>query len=55
MATENEESKVAAAQTLWDSYGEGATTLIDLRVGDALESLKEGVSNVDMLVLDSKY
>ena len=55
VATENEKSKAAAARTLWECYCEGASTLIDLRVGDVLETLKEEVSDVEMLLLDSKH
>lgn len=52
IATEKEPQKAAIAQGYWKECGiEGH---IDLRVGDLLETLKNNVPEVDLLLLDSK-
>ena len=52
IATEKEPPKAAIAQGYWKECG--VEEHIDLRVGDLLETLKDGVPEVDLLLLDSK-
>lgn len=55
IATENEEQKAATARKYWAQCGEAVEREIDLRVGDLLETLKDGLPEVDVLLLDSKF
>lgn len=52
IATEKEPQKAAIAQNYWKECG--VEEHIDLRVGDLLETLKEDVPEVDLLLLDSE-
>jgi predicted O-methyltransferase YrrM len=52
IATEKEPEKAAIAKKYWKQCG-GVEEHIDLRVGDLLETLKEDVPQVDLLLLDS--
>jgi predicted O-methyltransferase YrrM len=54
IATEKEPQKAAAAKKYWKQCGEVVEKQIDLRVGDLLETLKEHLPEVDLLLLDSK-
>ena len=54
IATEKEARKVEAARAYWRQCGEVVEEQIELREGDLLETLREGVSRVDLLLLDSK-
>jgi predicted O-methyltransferase YrrM len=54
IATEKEPQKAAKAREYWREAGEEVLRHIDLREGDLLETLREGVEDVDMLLLDSK-
>ena len=54
IATEKEAEKAARAKEHWREAGAGVKERIDLRVGDILETLKEGVEEIDLLLLDSK-
>ena len=55
IATEKEPSKAAAARSYWKQCGELVEKQIDLREGDLLETLKQDVPVVDLLLLDSKF
>ncbi|KAJ7627641.1 S-adenosyl-L-methionine-dependent methyltransferase [Mycena polygramma] len=52
IATEHEAGKAERAKAYWRECGESVEGVIDLRVGDILETLKEGVRDVDFLLLD---
>ncbi|PVH79583.1 hypothetical protein DL98DRAFT_516016 [Cadophora sp. DSE1049] len=52
IATEKEKSKAEVARRHWAEAGEEVESLIELREGDLLETLKEGVEGVDLLLLD---
>ncbi|KAL3460606.1 S-adenosyl-L-methionine-dependent methyltransferase [Aspergillus heterothallicus] len=52
IATEKEESKASVAREYWKQCGDVVEKEIDLRVGDLLETLKEGLPVVDLLLLD---
>jgi predicted O-methyltransferase YrrM len=52
IATEKEPQKVAIAQGYWRECG--VAEHIDIRVGDLLETLKQDVPEVDLLLLDSE-
>lgn len=54
IATEKEPQKADAARKYWKQCGEVVEKEIDLRVGDLLETLKQDVPEVDLLLLDSK-
>lgn len=54
IATEKEPRKVEAARKYWKQCGEVVEKEIDLRVGDLLETLKQDVPEVDLVLLDSK-
>lgn len=54
VATENEPAKAARARSTWQEAGEGIADYIDLREGDLLETLKQDLPTVDLLLLDSK-
>jgi len=55
IATEHEPEKAAKAREHWKECGESVTGSIDLREGDLLETLKQDLENVDLLLLDSKH
>ncbi|KAJ7154621.1 S-adenosyl-L-methionine-dependent methyltransferase [Mycena filopes] len=52
IGTEKEEEKAAKARQHWQECGSDVEAVVDLRVGDLLETLKEGVDEVDCLLLD---
>ncbi|TLD03540.1 uncharacterized protein PgNI_11525 [Pyricularia grisea] len=53
IATENEPEKAARARENWAAAGEDEVARwIELREGDILETLKEGLPQVDLLLLD---
>ncbi|KAF2011044.1 S-adenosyl-L-methionine-dependent methyltransferase [Aaosphaeria arxii CBS 175.79] len=53
IATEKEEQKADVARGYWRECGEEVEGVVDLRVGDLLETLKEGLpERVDLLLLD---
>lgn len=54
IATEKEPEKAAIAKSYWKKCGSDVEEQIDLRIGDLLETLKERVPEVDLLLLDSK-
>jgi predicted O-methyltransferase YrrM len=54
IATEKEPEKAEVARRYWRECG-GVEEHVDLRVGDLLETLKEGVPEVDLLLLDSMF
>ncbi|KAH6674658.1 S-adenosyl-L-methionine-dependent methyltransferase [Halenospora varia] len=51
-ATEKEPEKAAKAKEYWRKCGEQVEEVIDLRVGDLLETLKVGLPEIDLLLLD---
>lgn len=53
IATEKEPEKADKARKYWKESGEVVESRIDLREGDLTETLKTGVSDVDLLLLDS--
>jgi predicted O-methyltransferase YrrM len=53
IATEKEPTKAAVARDYWNQCGELVQKYIDLREGDLLETLKQDVPQVDLLLLDS--
>ena len=55
IATEKEPQKAKIARDYWAQCGEVVEQQIDLRVGDLLETLKLGLPQVDVLLLDSKF
>jgi predicted O-methyltransferase YrrM len=53
ISTELEETKAARAQqNLADA---GLDDLVDIRVGDALETLRDGVADIDLVLLDGAW
>lgn len=54
IATEKEPQKAATARNYWKHCGELVENQIDLREGDLLETLKQDLPQVDLLLLDSK-
>lgn len=54
IATEHEPTKAARAREHWRLCGEAVSRVIELREGDLLETLKDGLEEVDLLLLDSK-
>jgi predicted O-methyltransferase YrrM len=54
IATEKESKKAEIARGYWAQCGEVVEQQIDLREGDLLETLKVGLPQVDLLLLDSK-
>ncbi|KAF9886538.1 hypothetical protein FE257_011309 [Aspergillus nanangensis] len=52
IATEKEKEKADVAQQYWAQCGPTVQQEIDLRVGDLLETLKDGLPRVDLLLLD---
>jgi len=57
IATEKEISKAEKAREYWGACGKEVEDVIELRVGDLLETLKGGLPSgeVDLLLLDSEY
>ncbi len=55
VATEHEPAKAARAQEHWRECGEAVSSVIDLREGDLLETLKDNLDEVDFLLLDSEF
>jgi predicted O-methyltransferase YrrM len=53
IATEKEPQKAAIARAYWKECG--IEDHVDLRVGDLLETLKNNVPEVDLLLLDSEF
>ena len=53
-ATEKEEQKAATARQYWAQCGAAVEQQIELRVGNLLETLKEGLPTIDLLLLDSE-
>ncbi|KAI9729179.1 MAG: hypothetical protein M1834_007086 [Cirrosporium novae-zelandiae] len=51
-ATEKEPEKAAKAREYWRQCGEKVEEVIDLRVGDLLETLKSDLPEIDLLLLD---
>lgn len=54
IATEKEPEKAEIARKHWTQCGDIVKREIDLREGDLLETLKNGLPQVDLLFLDSK-
>ena len=54
IATEKEPQKAAVARSYWKQCGGAVEEQIDLRVGDLLETLKQDIPQVDLLLLDSE-
>lgn len=54
IATEKETQKAETAKKYWKQCGESVEREIDLRVGDLLETLKQDLPEVDILLLDSE-
>ena len=54
IATENESEKAAVARKYWALCGPEVEQQIELREGDLLETLKDRLPEVDLLLLDSK-
>ncbi|WVR03396.1 hypothetical protein IAU60_000387 [Kwoniella sp. DSM 27419] len=52
IATENEPTKAAQARRYWAEAGDEVERVIELREGDLLETLKQDVATVDLLLLD---
>ncbi|KAJ5180932.1 hypothetical protein N7492_004142 [Penicillium capsulatum] len=52
IATEIEKQKAAIAREYWAQCGPEVEQQIDLREGDLLETLKDGLPQVDLLLLD---
>lgn len=55
IATEKETRKAEVARKYWAQCGAAVEQEIDLRVGNLLETLKDGLPQVDLLLLDSKF
>lgn len=55
IATEKETRKAEVARRYWVQCGAAVEQQIDLRIGDLLETLKEGLPQVDLLLLDSEF
>lgn len=54
IATEKEAEKARIARQYWEQCGPLIQNEIDPREGDLLETLRTGLPNVDLLLLDSK-
>lgn len=54
IATEKETEKAQIARQYWEQCGPLIQDEIDLREGDLLQTLKTGLPDVDLLLLDSK-
>lgn len=54
IATEKEKEKAEIARKYWAECGAVVTDQIDLREGNLLETLAQGLPQVDLLLLDSK-
>ena len=54
IATENESEKARVARAYWAQCGKDVEGQIDLREGNILETLKENMPQVDLLLLDSE-
>lgn len=54
-ATEKEPEKAAKAQRYWKECGKQVEEVIDLRVGDLLETLTLDLPEIDLLLLDSEF
>ncbi|KAJ5096648.1 hypothetical protein N7456_007369 [Penicillium angulare] len=52
IATEKEHEKAEVARTYWAQCGDGVQKEIDLREGDLLETLKDNLPEIDLLLLD---
>ncbi|KAL4734461.1 S-adenosyl-L-methionine-dependent methyltransferase [Aspergillus similis] len=52
IATEKEQQKAQIAREYWRQCGDEVESQIDLREGDLLETLKENLPEVDLLLLD---
>ncbi|KAJ9373968.1 hypothetical protein DTO282E5_1324 [Paecilomyces variotii] len=52
IATEKEKQKADIARTYWAQCGAMVEDQIDLREGDLLETLKDGLPQIDLLLLD---
>jgi len=52
IATEKESVKAARAREHWNEAGKLVTDHVELREGDLLETLKEGLPEIDALLLD---
>lgn len=55
IATEKESEKAAIARKYWAQCGLEVERQIELREGDLLQTLKDGLPEVDLLLLDSKF
>lgn len=55
IATENEKTKADKAREHWKEAGDEVTRYIELREGNILETLKDGLPEIDLLLLDSEY
>ncbi|KAJ7753806.1 S-adenosyl-L-methionine-dependent methyltransferase [Mycena metata] len=53
IGTEKEVGKAAEARRYWRKCGSEVEGIIDLRVGDLLDTLKDGLAEMDCLLLDS--
>jgi predicted O-methyltransferase YrrM len=55
IATEKEHTKAERARQYWEEAGNDLVTRhIDLREGDLLETLKNNIPQIDLVILDSK-
>jgi len=54
IATEKEETKAEVAKKHWSEAGRAVEDVIELRVGNLLETLQENVEEVHFVLLDSK-
>ncbi|KAL4803255.1 S-adenosyl-L-methionine-dependent methyltransferase [Aspergillus unguis] len=52
IATEKETEKASIARKYWDECGDIVSSEIELREGNLLETLKDGLPTVDLLLLD---
>lgn len=55
IATEIEPEKASKAMEHWTRAGDDVKSVIDLRVGDLRETLKEDLGTVDFLLLDGRF
>lgn len=55
IGTEKEESKAAIAKKHWSEAGNAVEDVIELRVGDLLETLRNDVGEVHFVLLDSEF
>lgn len=54
IATEKEDEKAQIAKKYWAQCGPQVEEVIDMRVGDLLETLKADLPEIDLLLLDSE-